>query len=217
MNQFVYVAYGNAARKEARLSIKSLRQHNEGNVTVISDKRLGIGKFHYMKLEPELDLLKCQRKPEVFGSGTPGRWAKVNLDQLGFEQICYLDADTRVYGNLQVGFDILNAEWDMVIVPSTQQDDGLLHHVSEAEREATFSELGTSDVLQLQGGVFWFRRNERTMALFDAWREEWLRWKGQDQGALLRALNRAPVRLWLLGRPFNGGTVVGHRFGMARS
>lgn len=201
MNHFVYVAYGNAARKEARLSIKSLRQHNRGNVTVVSDKRLGIGKFH--KMSP--------------GPGTLGRWPKVNLDQLGFDQACYLDADTRAYGSLQVGFDILDAGWDMVIVPSTQQDDGLLHHVSEAEREATFSELGTSDVLQLQGGVFWFRRSERALALFDAWRAEWLRWKDQDQGALLRALNKVPVKLWLLGKPFNGGAVVGHRFGMARS
>ena len=201
MNQFVYVAYGDAARREARLSIKSLRQHNKGNVTVISDKRLGIGKFH---------------KADA-GPGTPGRWAKVNLDTLGFDQVCYLDADTRVHGSLQGGFDFLNTGWDIVMTLSTQQGDGLLHHVSEAEREVTLSELGTSDVVQLQGGVFWFRRNERTLALFEAWREEWLRWKGQDQGALLRALNRAPVRLWLLGRPFNGGAVVGHRFGMARS
>lgn len=200
MNQFVYIAYGDAARKEARLSIKSLRQHNKGSVTVISDKRLGIGKFHEMALGP----------------GTPGRWAKVNLDTLGFEQVCYLDADTRVYDSLQVGFDILAAGWDMVIVPSGQQGNGLLHHVSVAEREVTFSELGYSDALQLQGGVFWFRRNERTAALFEAWREEWSRWKDQDQAALLRALNRAPVRLWLLGKPFNGGPVVGHRFGMAR-
>jgi len=201
VNQFVYIAYGSAARKEARLSIKSLRQHNKGNVTVISDKRLGVGKFH--KMSP--------------GPGTPGRWAKVNLDTLGFEQTCYLDADTRVYGSLQVGFDILDAGWDMVIVPSGQQDDGLLRHVSEAEREVTLSELGNSDVLQLQGGVFWFRHNERTLALFEAWRDEWLRWKDQDQGALLRALNKVPIRLWLLGKPFNGGPVVGHRFGMARS
>ncbi len=200
MSHFVYIAYGDAARKEARLSIKSLRQHNQRKVMVVSDKRLGIGKFH------KLDA----------GPGTPGRWAKVNLDGLGFDQACYLDADTRVYDSLQGGFDILNAGWDMVIVPSTQQDDGLLHHVSEVEREATFSELGTSDVLQLQGGAFWFRRNERMAALFEAWREEWLRWKDQDQAALLRALNRAPVKLWLLGRPFNGGAVVGHRFGMAR-
>jgi len=201
MNQFIYIAYGDAARREARLSIKSLRQHNRGAVTAVSDKRLGIGKFHQMSP----------------GSGTPGRWAKVNLYRLVFDHACYLDADTRIYGSLQVGFDILDAGWDMVIVPSTQQGDGLLHHVSEAERETTFSELGNSDALQLQGGVFWFRCNDRTAALFEAWREEWLRWKDQDQAALLRALSKAPVKLWLLGRPFNGGAVVGHRFGMARS
>ena len=200
VNQFVYIAYGEPACKEARLSIKSLREHNTGDVTVVSDKGLDLGKSHKMDAGP----------------GTPGRWAKVNLDCLGFEQTCYLDADTRVYGSLQVGFDILAAEWDMVIVPSSNQGSELLYHVSEAEREATLSELGNSDVLQLQGGAFWFQRNERTLALFDAWRAEWLRWKGQDQGALLRALNKAPVRLWLLGRPFNGGAVVGHRFGMAR-
>jgi hypothetical protein len=104
----------------------------------------------------------------------------------------------------------------MVITPSPQQDGETLWHVSEAERETTFDEWGTAQVLQLQCGVMWFTLTDRVREFFNLWREEWLRWQGQDQAAFLRALNRFPLKVWLLGRPFDGGAVVGHRWGVLR-
>ena len=100
------------------------------------------------------------------------------------------------------------------MVPSGNQGTDLLWHVDEEEREATLDEV--LNPLQLQAGVFWFKRNERTELLFTEWRKEWLRWKGQDQAAFLRALARAPVRMWILGFPFNGGAVIAHLFGRTR-
>jgi len=47
-------------------------------------------------------------------------------------------------------------------------------------------------------------------------RAEWLRFRDQDQAALLRALAIAPVRAWLVGHPWNGGALVDHRFGACR-
>ena len=63
----------------------------------------------------------------------------------------------------------------------------------------------------------WIARNERTMAFWDAWHEEWLRFGDEDQAAFLRALNRVPLKIWLLGYPWNGGAIIEHRFGACRS
>lgn len=134
-----------------------------------------------------------------------------------FEQTAYLDADTLVYQDITAGFDLLSDGWDMAMAPSQNQDeDNLLWHIGEDDKRLTLDTL-TYDPLQLQAGVMFVARNDRTAALFAAWREEWARFRNQDQGALLRALQRAPVKVWLLGRCWNGGAVIGHRFGELRA
>ncbi len=190
---FCYVAIGETAKIEARLSIESLRQRNAQPVHVI-----GEGK----------GVTDKQRS----------RWAKTNLDRLSlFDSTCYLDADTRPYADLSPGFQMLRDGWELVISHSEHQDgEDFLWHVSFAERRATTDEGGNPMPLVLQGGVFFFRKCEAIHALFEAWRVEWVRWGDEDQAALLRALYRQPVRVWLLGRAWNGGGLVGHRFGMCR-
>jgi hypothetical protein len=91
----------------------------------------------------------------------------------------------------------------------------MLWHVGKADKALT---LGCWPCwpLQLQGGVMFFRRSKAVERFFKAWREEWLVYEDQDQGALLRALARARLKVWLLGRPWNGGAVVGHLFGRAK-
>jgi len=197
----LYVAYGPAARKEARLSAESLsRVHPSWPVCVITEG-------------DDIGWAPTIQWPDL---GTPGRWAKVNLDVLSpWDQTLFLDADTRVYDKLGVGFAYLDRGWDMAIVPSIPQGGDLLGHCAHAERAQTLQELRI-DPLQLNTGVIWFRKSYRVKLLFRAWRDEWMRWKDKDQGALLRALERRTARIALLGRPYNGGVVVGHRFGMAR-
>ena len=196
----VYVAYGANALKEARLSAESLaRVHREWPVTVISDHEVGWA--------PSI---------EWENRGTPGRWAKVNLDQLSpFEDTLFLDADTRVYGDLWIGFNLLERGWDMVMVPSKPQEQYILEHLTDWERMTTLTECRI-EPLQLNTGVIWFGKTNRVKLLFRQWRLEWERFQDKDQGALLRALERYKPRIALLGRPFNGGAVVGHRFGAAR-
>ena len=197
----LYVAYGAKARQEARLSAESLaRPHPSWPVQVITEG------------EP-VDWARTIQWPDL---GTPGRWAKVNLDQLSpWDQTLFLDADTRVYGSLHVGFAYLDRGWDLAIVPSIPQGGELLGHCSQAERNATIWECRI-DPLQLNTGALWFRKSYRVRLLFQAWRDEWMRWQDKDQGALLRALEKRTVHIALLGRPYNGGAIVGHRFGMAR-
>jgi hypothetical protein len=199
----VVVAYGDRARREAEGCLRSLGKSNPGlALAVVSDRPL---KGHMLIQAPDLDV--------------GARLAKLSLATLSpFEATCYLDADTRVHGSLEAGFAILEDGWDLVITPSKNQGNDLLGNCQLEDREATYRALHCHYPLGLQAGVMWFRRCDATARLFALWREEWLKFRSQDQGALLRALARAPVRVWLLGRTFNGGKgdIVEHRFGAAR-
>jgi len=200
MRGVVYVVYGINAKREAKESIRTLHEvWPEAPVVVIGEAVEGAGR-----------VIKWPNRDGY------GRWAKVNLYDLSpFEETLYLDADTRVYGNVGIGFEILDDGFDIVIVPSKCRGTDWLWHVTQEERNATRTEMG-GQLLTLGGGVIWFGKNERTIALFAAWREEWLRWQGQDQGALTRAYAAKPCRIWLLSRAWNGGNAIGHRFGTAK-
>jgi hypothetical protein len=189
MNRGVlYVAYGRSAIYEVTQSIKSLRRYHDWPVAAIGDKPVSGARF--------IEAIDTS-------GGLPGRWAKVRLDLLSpFGDTLFLDADTRVYADIGIGFEII------------PQDGDVLNHLSEMERLYTLTEVPYP--LQLNSGVMWFRKTERVKALFSEWRREWARFKDKDQGALVRALPRCPVKIWLLGRPFNGGAIIGHRFGACK-
>ena len=190
----VYVAYGEKARRQMPMNRRALGLAGMDDLPVfVVDE-------------------------EVFPQRDQGaRWSKLNLDTLSpFEHTLYLDADTRVRADIRVGFDILADGFDMVIVPSTAQDGRLFQHVGDDEREYTFEALGNPYPLQLQGGVFWFIESKPMLELFAAWRNEWEKYEGQDQAALLRALDRVQIKVWLLSNEFNGGSLVSHYFGQAR-
>ena len=200
MRGVVYVAYGEAARTEARLSIASMQEHNEGlPVSVIGAEPLG-----------RIPWIRCDLPVER------NRWAKLSLDNLSpYAQTLYMDADTRVNGSVLAGFEILEDGWDMAIALSKNQSVDWLWHCGEADRQLTETCLRHKG-LQYGAGVMFIAWNERTRALFTAWRGEWGAFCGQDQGAFMRALQRVRVRLWVLGGTWNGGSLVTHRYGMAR-
>lgn len=192
----MYVAFGHKAREEATKSIASLRKYHDWPVLVVGDKPLPGERFR-----------RCENR------GTPGRWAKVNMDMLTpWTWTLFLDADTRIHGDLGLGFRLLAAGYDLVMAPSRPQHNDALRHLSDKEREQTLAELPL-DPLQLNTGVMWF--GPGAAPLFTLWREEWERWRDKDQGALLRALYRHPVAVAVLGLPYNDehGEVVEHRFG----
>lgn len=177
----IYVAYGDKALAEAGMSIRALRQRHDHTmpIAVVSEQPVE-GARHIPFDDPR------------WGA----RWAKLNLDLLTpFEQTVYLDADTRPRAALTPLFDALSDGFELVIAPSAMQGDKALWHVDKQEREDTLDDFGFTP-LQLQAGVLAFRRCEAVTALFAAWREEWR--GGQDQAALLRALYRCPVKLWLM-------------------
>jgi len=197
-NGVVYVTYGLKAKQEAMESIKSLKQHNNLPATIIHE-----GYFD---------------EDQFMTDAQKSRWAKVNLPRLvEYDRVLYLDADTRIHSDLSAGFEILDA-WDMAIAPSKNQDGALFAHIpDQAEKAATLEEIGNPWPLQLQAGVIFFER-QRCAKFFELWREEYRRYGDQDQAAMLRALHREPIRVWLLGKPWNSdkGEMVTHLFGRCR-
>lgn len=199
MRGVVYVAYGERARAAAARSIKSLKgQHPDMRVVVIGEQVGDIPRIPF-------------KTTDLYG-----RWAKCHVDTLSpFNPTLYLDADTLVQQDISAGFRIIEDGWDFVTIASKNQEDQWLSHIGTEERNTTRRELGAM-MLQLGGGVFWFCKNTRVARFFQCWREEWKRWRDQDQGALIRALQRAPMKLWLFGKPWNGRDVIRHEWGTAR-
>ena len=176
--------------------IASLRQFHDWPVMAVADQQVTGADVIYRFEEP----------------GWGARWAKLNLDKLApWPSYLYLDADTRVCGDLSAGFDILADGWDMAITASKHQETNWLWQASEEER----AETGNALKLSLQGGVFYARQCERIHQFLDTWRAQWLRFGHIDQGALIRALYQCPVRLWLLDRTYNDGELIEHRWGRA--
>lgn len=187
------IAYGQNARREAQYAVRSIRRRHDLPIAVIGEPVEGV-----------------RETIDWPNAGMPGRWAKVNLHHLSpFGQTLYLDADTRVHPrtDLLEGFRILDDGWDLVICPSDSQGDGWLWHLSDDERATTHNRAWPGAVLQ--GGLFWVGA---AMTLWRAWRLEWVRFSGPDQGALLRALVAYPARVWLLRQQ----ALIKHNFGRAK-
>ena len=185
-----------------------------GEQVDISERRASEALTHIC---PDLPVHVHRRRTGQANDSAESRYAKVTLlDWTPFEHTAYLDADTQVIQPIDAGFKMLTDGWDLVITHDTNQSEhNWLWHCGDADKEFTILSL-RYQALQLQAGVFFVAKNERTAALWDAWRDEWQVYGNQDQGALLRALQRVSVRLWLLGRPWNGGAVIGHHFGAIR-
>lgn len=164
------------------------------------------------------NVLPFQRIGRDFGKENKisSRNYKVNMLRFAeFDHFVYLDADTRPHASLEPIFAILRDGWDIVITPSTNQDGEAFWHVSDDEKQATLEEVGVMPV-QLQCGMMGVAKNERSRRLFEAWNNEWLRYSGEDQAAFIRALYQCPVKVWLMGYPWNGGAAIDHRFGVLR-
>ena len=205
----VYVAYGEQAREQVRLSAKTLReQHPMLPFRVIADQPFG-----YAARMPQIRTIYHE-------DTDPGaRLVKLNADLLSpFDCTLYLDADTRVQGDIAYPFTLLEAGWEMCICPTAYQGDEAHGHVNAEERRITFREVGV-DAEVLQAGVMYFRKCDAVHRLFEVWREEWHRWEDQDQAALTRALAKVPVKLRTLNRDlYNSGQgrLIRHYCGFAR-
>jgi len=185
----IYVAYGEPSRRCAKGAIESFRRHMPGvEVGLIGSEPLG----------SEDVFIRCD------DVDIGGRHAKTRIYELAprdWQYVMYLDSDTEVCTDISFLFNVLMDGWDMVIAKNPVK-----YHLAwqmkrsdnHDECDYTFDQLGTGELIQLNGGVFAFQRNERTANFFHAWHVEWNKWGKRDQGALLRALFTHPLKLYVL-------------------
>ena len=145
------------------------------------------------------------------------RYVKTNLYSYTKSEFnLYLDVDTIVMNNgIKLFKEILLDGFDFVICPSNNQADNSFWHISNTEREYTFNQIGYLS-LQLQCGVFAYRKNEIVDKFFKSWYAEWMKFEQHDQAAFVRALHNNPISYYVLGNSWNGGTIIRHDFGKLR-
>jgi hypothetical protein len=202
-----FITYGEPAVKEAEQAIETLQRYHDWPITIAGESE----QFPDFQSPRRGDYLDY---PDLSG-GYPGRYAKVTLPEWSpYEYTLFLDADVRVRsGALSVGFHLLHLGWEMVMVAS--QFD--LSHLTPDDQQHTAAVLPHLQPVQYNTGVMWFQKTYSVCKFFTRWRGEWERFKMRDQGAFLRALYKTPIKVCLLGYPFNSsaGAVINHRFGQA--
>lgn len=184
----LYVAYGEKARAQAQDSIRHLRRHSKLPVAVVSDSPLEGADYNIRHVE--VDKGARAQKTRIY-SLSP------------FRETLFLDADTQMLSSPTFGFELLKYV-DVVIGqdPNRKLSDVKWPNLDPNELKTTREEIGI-DVLYYNSGVIFFRRNERTQRMFQAWSREWERWGKHDQLALVRAIHRHPVRIAPMRPPFN--------------
>lgn len=189
------VAFGKPARKCAKVAINSIHKYMPGlPVALVSSKPLGI-EDTFIK-QPDKDI--------------GGRIAKIKVDDLApsdWQYILYLDADTEVVKDISFLFRILQDGWEFAICKDMGKfatADRMARPDNGDECQVTWDILGTKEgAFQYNGGMMAYRRNSRTATFFKYWNEEWNHWGKRDQGALLRALYKMPLRIFLLPNNWN--------------
>lgn len=189
------VAFGGPSRKCAVRCIKTLKEHMpDMPVTLVAAEPLKAGESIFIQHD-DMDI--------------GGRQAKLAVDDLApksWQYILYLDADQEVMEPLDFIFDLLQSGWEFVICRDMHERYWLRmmqRGDNKIEYDFTVKQVGTDRVHQYNGGMFAFRRCERTKRFFNLWNEEYRKWLGRDQGALIRALYRHPLRLFMLNNQWN--------------
>jgi len=162
-------------------------------VCLVSDSPLGLEDVFVQ--HPDSDVGARGPKTRIWDLA-PAEW----------DYVLYLDADTEVVADISFLFQLLEDGWEAffclnpgkyVRLEEMRRPD---NHEETAE---TLEVLGTGEVLQLNGGVFGFRRCQATERLMRTWHREWNRYAKRDQAALARSLHANPVRLYVLGNEWN--------------
>lgn len=186
----LYIAYGEKAIANVENAITILRKFNKSiQVAVISDKKVK----------------GCNQWIEHEDTDPGARSIKTRMYQLSpFDQTLFMDADTELQCDPAPVFKLLSfVDMAMAQDPVRMFKDNSWQAIDKGERATTIKETNGAGFLYYNTGVILFNKNERVERLMKAWHEEWKRWKRQDQPAMFRAMQKNPVRLATLRRPFN--------------
>lgn len=192
------VAFGEPSRKCAERCIKSVKAQMPGlPVALVAEKPLKAGEDIFIQHD-DVDI--------------GGRTAKLRVDELApaeWNYVLYLDADIEVVADISFLFQVLQDGWELVICKDNNKY-GLVKEMvrndNQDEAIETWRVMGSQELLQYNGGMMAYRRNTNTRRFFAKWLSEWDRWGKRDQGALLRALYSAPLRMFVLMNQWNATT-----------
>lgn len=190
-----YVAYGKPALECVERAISSAKKYLPNvPVCLVSDVS-GFGEDIFVH-HKDGDIGARSVKTQIYELA-PKEW----------EYVLYLDADTEIVSSDVVRFfEWLNDGWEFIMCINPAQYV-LTREMSRPDNKVEINELfelhGTDEMLQLNGGVFAFRRNERTEKLINQWHTEWQKYGKRDQAALDRALYDNPVKIYVLGNEWN--------------
>jgi hypothetical protein len=188
------VAYGEPARQAARELIATIRRHMpDVPIAVCAEEKLGVEDIHI-------------RQPDRDVGARLNKLGMYDLSPSSWETVLYMDADLEVIAPIYPFFEWAEDGWDLVITKDPHSVDSMESYKrtnNAGDMNLTKVTLGTLDALQLAGGIMCFRRNERVKTFFDAWIAEWMQEKQRDQGPLVRALYKHPLKIWLLGNQWN--------------
>lgn len=190
-----YTAYGEPALECVTRAIISAKKYLPQIPVVLASNKSGYGEDVFV-YHDDTDIGARSVKTQIY-----------ELAPKEFEYVLYLDADTEVVSSdVKVLFDFLEDGWAFVICINPAQyvlTREMARPDNKEEMDKLFELHGTDEMLQLNGGVFAFRRNERTEKLMNDWYNEWNIYGKRDQAALDRTLFNHPVKMYVLGNEWN--------------
>ncbi|WP_017651711.1 glycosyltransferase [Fortiea contorta] len=118
-----------------------------------------------------------------------------------YKETLFLDADILPLKPIRELWDYL-AQGDMAMVLDRAPILALCTHISPEEKNYTLEYLPET-TNHFNSGVIVWRDNIQTRFLFQQWYQEWLRFKKQDQLALVRAIHRTQFSVTKLPNIYN--------------
>lgn len=195
MTRGIYcVAFGDPARSCAKKMMQSAKRHMP-KIPICLCAAKKIGHEDILIKQPDSDI--------------GGRRAKLKAYELApktWKSVLYLDVDTKVVADISFYFQLIEDGWEFVICKDPHLMD-TMHSFKRrnniVELRETETEIYTLHTLQFNGGVWAFGRNKRVAAFFKRWQAEWEKHAQRDQGALIRAMYRDPLKVYVLGNEWN--------------
>lgn len=186
------VAFGEPARRCAVRLLKSAKRHMpDVPIALCSSATLGLEDV--LIREPDADVGGRRAKLKAYDL-TPQEW----------QSVLYLDADTEIVAPVYRLFEWCEDGWEFVICRDVGETLHSFQRKNNLRELAQMRDLfGTLHALQYNGGVWAFRRCPAAQMVMAEWRREYEVHLQRDQGALIRALHRFPLRLLVLGNEWN--------------
>ena len=196
----IYLCIGRKYQQLAEISISFLRVFGySGPVRVVTASN-----------NWKLDHLDCEIIKVPFrGLGFATRHYKTQINQYGFDTTLFLDADTLPIANIRpIWRELRFADICLSRDLHPQVRDLVkLHYWDRKRCRPEYYYMGDLGLMQhrlYSSGVMLFHRSLATDKLFEAWHEEWNRFRQEDQLALVRAIARTKPPVHHLTSRWNG-------------